>query len=75
MKKIIGVIMSMAIFLTISVITFTNAGLIPEAEPVMPGGTNTEDMVNQILGMLSSIGYAVAAGMLIYQRRRLRLQY
>ena len=43
----------------------TEGGLLPSVTPALPDAT-MEDMIDEILGMLAAIGYAVAAGMLIY---------
>lgn len=43
----------------------TEGGLLPSVTPTLPDAT-MEDMIDEILGMLAAIGYAVASGMLIY---------
>lgn len=43
----------------------TEGGLLPSVTPALPN-TTMENMVDEILGMLAAIGYAVATGMLIY---------
>ncbi len=63
MKKILTIVMIMAIILTSSVMAFS---LTESVVPAAPSSGSVETKVVKVLGVIQWIGYIVAIGMLIW---------